>query len=310
MSDVASLCRNGQDAIQSRQYQNARGFFLEALEAAPDDPDAHYGLATTSFLQGDFLGAAHHFRQVARHDPRRAGAFINLGAIYNRLDRPQDAVAMLRRGLQLDPERAEGYYNLGLVYRRIGQDDLAAEAYAEAVRLRPDMADAHYNLANVLLEANRFSEAVEHYQKALDLRPDWPEAAHGLDMAEEAAADSSLIEGDDTSTEAAAAPEGPVIHPVDDPQGIVDPNRHKALLREFQQLCDGARTLGAEVGDVAPLERVLRDLSSALLLPETTRTELKAAIDRFAETVAAFRDQQTLLRNLRNQTHAFAGRVR
>ena len=89
---------------------------MRVVEVRPDLPDAHYGLATVCFQQGDVLGAAHHFKEVTRHDPLRPGVFVNLGALYNHLGRDDDAVAALRQGIQLDPNRAEGYYNLGLVY--------------------------------------------------------------------------------------------------------------------------------------------------------------------------------------------------
>ena len=51
----------------------------------------------------------------------------------NLLNQYDEAIAALRRGIQIDVQRAEGYYNLGLVYRRKGQPDLAIQAYREAI---------------------------------------------------------------------------------------------------------------------------------------------------------------------------------
>jgi tetratricopeptide (TPR) repeat protein len=94
-----------------------------------DAPDIHYGLATACFLLNDLDSAAYHFKEVTRLDPLRPGAYINLGAVFNRLEEYHDAVQALRRGIQIDPHRAEGYYNLGLVYRNLGQAPLAIQAY-------------------------------------------------------------------------------------------------------------------------------------------------------------------------------------
>src|SRR5262245_55650408 len=177
------------------------------------------------------MGAAHHFKEVTRHDPLRAGAFINLGALYNHLGREDDAVAALRRGIQLDPNRAEGYYNLGLVYRRIGKLDLAVEAYREAVRLQPNLADAHLNLANAFLTADKFDQAAEPYRAALKTRPNWPEAKQGLALAEEGLAKQAAAP--DTVVEAAhdsgATHAEPADAPLAEPRPL-DPAIHGVLL--------------------------------------------------------------------------------
>src|SRR4051794_12669768 len=141
---VDTLCGKAKAALAEGNNDQARQYYLQALALRSDVPDVHYGLATVCFLLNDLPSAAYHFKEVTRLDPLRAGAFINLGAIYNRLDQLDDAVPALRRGIQLDMNRAEGYYNLGLVYRRRGQVDLAIQAYREAVRVNPRMADAHF----------------------------------------------------------------------------------------------------------------------------------------------------------------------
>src|SRR5437870_5148212 len=117
--------------------------YLMALALRSDLPDVHYGLATVYFQLKELTSAAHHFKEVTRLDPLRAGAYINLGAVLNLLNQHDEAVAALRRGIQIDSNRVEGYYNLGLVYRRKAQLDMAIQAYREAIRINPNMADAH-----------------------------------------------------------------------------------------------------------------------------------------------------------------------
>src|SRR6266481_2428895 len=181
---IESLCQKARQAVAQGNYDQARQLYLQARGLRSDAPDVHYGLATVCFLLNDLPSAAYHFKEVTRLDPLRAGAYINLGAVYNRLDQFDDAIPVLRRGIQLDNHRAEGYYNLGLVHRRKGQIDLAIEAYREATRVNPRMVDAHYNLANLYLEKEKYNLAMSHYRLALQLRPNWDKAQHGLDQAE------------------------------------------------------------------------------------------------------------------------------
>src|SRR6201997_3478209 len=134
---VESLCGKARQAIAQGEPEQARQLYLQALGLRADSPDVHYGLATACFLLNDLESAAYHFKEVTRLDPLRPGAYINLGAVYNRLEEYNEAVHALRRGIQLDPHRAEGYYNLGLVYRNMKQPKLAVQAYIEATRIDP-----------------------------------------------------------------------------------------------------------------------------------------------------------------------------
>src|ERR1017187_7605378 len=129
------LKKKAQEAIARGQYQDARQTYQQALGYNSDSPDIHYGIATACFLLNDLHSAVYHFKEVIRLDPLRAGAFINLGAVQNRLGEFNEALTTLRRGIQLDPNRAEGYYNLALVHKQLGQLDMAVNAYREAIRL-------------------------------------------------------------------------------------------------------------------------------------------------------------------------------
>src|SRR5687768_7337036 len=102
------LCQQARQAIAERNWDEARQAYQMALGLKSDSPDIHQGLATVFFQLRDLPRAAHHFREVTRLDPKRAGAFINLGAIFNLLDQLDDAVNVLRKGIQLDPQRSEG----------------------------------------------------------------------------------------------------------------------------------------------------------------------------------------------------------
>ena len=271
--NVASFIDQAQAAMNQQKHQEARAIFLRALEVRPDLPDAHYGLATVCFLQGDVLGAAHHFKEVTRHDPLRAGAFVNLGALYNHLGREEDAIVALRRGIQLDPHRAEGYYNLGLVYRRIGQPAQAIEAYREAVRIQPDLGDAHINLANLYLDEDELESAIVHYHAALKVRPGWHEAEQGLAIAKEALED-------DIEALQEATPELP---PLKSKPRSLDPALHSVILAEIHKASVEADALAKSfVADVArQLETSLKDLSACLLRADCPEHELVKNIEAF-----------------------------
>jgi tetratricopeptide (TPR) repeat protein len=293
---IDSLCQKAQEALSEGDYDQARTCYQQALGLRSDDPDVHYGLATVCFLLNDLASSAYHFKEVTRLDPLRAGAYVNLGAVYNRLEQFDDAIPVLRRGIQLDMNRPEGYYNLGLVYRRKGQPDMAIQAYREAVRVNPRMADAHYNIANLYLEKEQYALAIAHYKQALELRPRWEKAVHGLQAAQEATgegAESGMAASDETQHEMPQS-SGRVL----DPERQVDPNLHGELLRTLHRSTIDTENEGRAFLEMIEkkVEPAIKELSSCLLYADTPISEVADHVRQFEEAVEALRTLQQRLR--------------
>jgi Tfp pilus assembly protein PilF len=300
VDSVDSLCEKARQAVAQRNNELARQLYLQALGLKSDSPDVHYGLATVCFLLNDLPSAAHHFREVTRLDPLRAGAYINLGAVYNRLDQLDEAISTLRRGIQLDTHRAEGYYNLGLAYRRKGQPELAIQAYREATRVNPRMADAHLNLANIYLEKEQYSLSVAHYRHALEIRPRWDKAENGL-----AQATAGLA-----AFEQAAKSTGPVTVSTDklvekpqaapakvDPDRMVDPTFHGQLLSNLHKATIESENNGRHFLKILEeeIEPAIKDLSSCLLYPNGSLGELDQCVQKFETAIKSMRTAQSTL---------------
>jgi tetratricopeptide (TPR) repeat protein len=292
---VEELFLQAREAMERGNWDKSRQLYLQALSLKPDSPDVHYGLATVCFQMNDLPSAAYHFKEVTRLDPLRAGAYINLGAVYNLLDQFDDAIPALRRGIQLDAQRAEGHYNLALVYRRKGEIDLAIQSYQEALRANPRMADAHYNLANLYVERREYARALPHYKLALQLRPTWDKAAAGLEQAQEALAEQE------------ARPREPHIagQPAE-AERVLDPQRHGALLSSLQTATVESEDHSREFLKVleSEIEPALKELSSALLYPDRPANELGECVQKFEAALqnmrSAHRNLQTSIEKLRS----------
>ena len=302
---VETLCQKAQRALTTGNTEDARRCYEQALILRSDSADVHYGLGTVLFLLGELQRASYHFREVTRLDPGRAGAYINLGAVYNRLEQLDEAIPMLRRGIQLDMSRAEGYYNLGLVYRRKGQLDLAIQAYREAARINPKMADAFYNLGNLYVEKEQYGLAVSHYQHALTVRPGWEKPERGLQQAEEA-----LAAGGGAKPATMQPATAPIVRPADpvlpggfepklDPERTVDPNVHGTLLSSLHKATVDSDNHSRAFLKVleAEIEPAIKELSSCLLYPDSTATEVDQCLQKFAAAMGNMKTAQTALKS-------------
>jgi tetratricopeptide (TPR) repeat protein len=277
---IERLCLKAREAIGQRDWEKAKQVYLMALGLRSDLPDVHYGLATVYFQLRELTSAAHHFKEVTRLDPLRAGAYVNLGAVHNLLSQFDDAIAALRRGIQLDPQRVEGYYNLGLVYRRKGQTDLAIQAYREAIRINPRMADAHLNLANLYLDKQQHRQALQFYDQALQVRPGWDKALEGREHVH------GLMSGEIAPPAPPPTPgRGPAkaAPPTGDLDRVADPTLHGGLLTALHQSTIISEEVGRQFQRILleEVEPAIKELSSCLLYPEGPRSELDECVQKF-----------------------------
>jgi tetratricopeptide (TPR) repeat protein len=66
-----------------------------------------------------------------------------------------DAVAHLRRVVEINPRNGDAYHNLSVAYGLQRRIDPAIAAAQEAVRLKPDSAPARQQLQQLLAARNR-----------------------------------------------------------------------------------------------------------------------------------------------------------
>jgi tetratricopeptide (TPR) repeat protein len=316
---VESLCQRAQQAVAQGDNDTARRIYLQALSLKSDAPDVHYGMATVCFLLGDLSSAAYHFKEVTRLDPLRAGAHINLGAVYNRMDKLDEAIPVLRRGIQLDHNRAEGYYNLGVVYRRKGQADMAIQAYREAVRINPRMSDAHFNIGNIYLERNQHGLALAHYKQALALRPNWEKARHALEQCEAVLkpahtkpgtpvpAPAAKSEPEHKSEADGAKPEAVKV----DQHRSVDPEKQGMLLTSLHKATVDSETMSRSFLKImeSEIEPVIKELSSCLLYPESGAHELERCLLKFETAIANMRGAQQDLKSSMQRVQKLGDRL-
>ena len=186
-TQVATVIKQAKQLFNSKRRDEAIDLLQQALDKDPDLPDVHSTAATMHFMAQNYDQAIEHFKRTTQLLPSEAAAFINLGAVYNRMGDYKNAVDVLQKGIQKNSKSADGYYNLGIAQRKLGQQRMAITAYRECLRLAPDMAEAHQNLANVYMDLNNPDKAMEHYKEALRIKPGFERAVRGLDKARSAA---------------------------------------------------------------------------------------------------------------------------
>jgi protein O-mannosyl-transferase len=84
----------------------------------------------------------------------------------------RDSETLFRHALAVTANNDVAENNLGIVFLRQGKVDQALSLLQAAVDLRPDNSPAHENLAKALLQKGQVADALVHYRKLLKLQPD------------------------------------------------------------------------------------------------------------------------------------------
>jgi Flp pilus assembly protein TadD len=84
--------------------------------------------------------------------------------------------------LALKPDDAEAHNNLGAVYFRRGRFEEASASFEKAASLDPGLAGARHNLARILAAAGNFPRALGEAEAALALDPTSKEFRRTRDM--------------------------------------------------------------------------------------------------------------------------------
>jgi tetratricopeptide (TPR) repeat protein len=113
----------------------AEGTFERAIRARPGDWLAYNQLGAFFSRRRDFASAALQFEQVVALTPDNARGYSNLGGTYAQLRRDDEAIAALEKSVSLSPASA-ALSNLGTIYFRQGRYQDAARAFEQAADAR------------------------------------------------------------------------------------------------------------------------------------------------------------------------------
>jgi tetratricopeptide (TPR) repeat protein len=174
--------------------------FGRALQANPKSAESHLGLARSLARQDKLDDAAPHFRQAAELDPAHRNALLELAGLYEKANRPADAIAIYqqfpgnaaageRLGQLLLESRqyADGVARLEQAYAKEptqANRNLLAQAYIlnrqpdkavplleKSVASEPANFDLRMSYARALRDLRLFPAAVEQFQEAARLKP-------------------------------------------------------------------------------------------------------------------------------------------
>ena len=161
-----------------KNIQSAIDYFNTALRKDPKFALAYTGLADASlwmyqqqkdsFWTEKALNAA---KQAQALNDKLPEVHFALGSIYSATGQRVQAIAELKRALELAPNSDEGYRRLGNAYLNVGQKELAIRALKKAVELNPYYWVNLNSLGEGYRETGNYDEALKYFHKVTEVEP-------------------------------------------------------------------------------------------------------------------------------------------
>jgi tetratricopeptide (TPR) repeat protein len=129
-----------------------------------------YQAALDVMRSGDMAAAAIVFEEFNSKYSGYPGAYVNLAIVYDGLDRPDEAYAMLDIATEIIPGYVIALNQEGLMKRRRGDFSGARDAWLAATESDPEFANAWYNLGvlnDIYLQD--LPSALDAYQRYQDI---------------------------------------------------------------------------------------------------------------------------------------------
>jgi tetratricopeptide (TPR) repeat protein len=128
--------------------------------------------AKESEAAGDTDSAIADYQQIIKIAPRLAPAYNNLGLLYFRQRRYEEAIPVLEQGLKVAPKLSSAHALLGIAYFQLSKFEDARPHLEAALQSNPADNTAALLLAKDLMNLNDFGAAAESLHQLAKRQPD------------------------------------------------------------------------------------------------------------------------------------------
>lgn len=176
-NDVEDHMVLGQLYTVKHESQKAEEQFKTARTIEPDSEDAILNLARLYAENGDIAHAAKVIEDVPAQD-RTAKMEAALGAAYDQLKQPKDAIAAYKRAADMDPGDVHTLSALAQALLNDNQLDAALKAYRNLSDTDPDDTGNLIHISEIQRRQGKYDDALATIRKAIKKDPDSLEAGY------------------------------------------------------------------------------------------------------------------------------------
>jgi tetratricopeptide (TPR) repeat protein len=182
MSPASHALRTGVEHFKAGRIDQAIATFQRGIadlesEAPPHTEtdvaaELHLKLGNAAMTRGDLDTAAKSYSDALRLAPDMTAGWCNLGTIYLKQNRGQDAISLYMHALSIDPGHWAARTNLAQALIATRQHVLARVLMTELVEERPKDGKLRNQLGKFLVDTDELEAARECFEAAIAINPD------------------------------------------------------------------------------------------------------------------------------------------
>ncbi|WP_418315477.1 tetratricopeptide repeat protein [Piscinibacter sakaiensis] len=163
--EISNELQTAIDHHRHGRIDRAREGYDAVLTAEPDNVHALSVSAILLSQLGDDNTAIKRLQRAIELEPRNASLHNNLGNIFRRRDREEEAFEAYRTAILADPQHVDSICNLAVMVRARGAIDDALAIFGQALAVDPDHVESNHNLGVTLSLLGRNEEAADCFER-------------------------------------------------------------------------------------------------------------------------------------------------
>jgi tetratricopeptide (TPR) repeat protein len=157
--------------LAKKETVKATETYRQFAQLAPDNPQGPYLIGLGLRAQGKTNEARNSFIQAVSRKPEFIEPLTQLVSLDLSEKRSEDALARVKKQLELSPQSLGLHMLLGRVHLARGEGNAAEAAYLKAVELNPQVLDPYMELGALYARTKRYDEALEKLEDAKKVNP-------------------------------------------------------------------------------------------------------------------------------------------
>ena len=158
------------------QLDDAEVQYQSALKLNPNYYEAEFGMGSVKNMKKEYDLAIDHFlnsitlMKKTTGQPDYALARLNLGEVYGKTQRYNEAIIELGHAIKANPSMFLAHYNLGTAYMLTGSYNNAELSFKTCLKLNPNHEPALFNLARVYQNKKQWINSNEAFNEFIKIK--------------------------------------------------------------------------------------------------------------------------------------------
>ena len=163
-----------QNAVLAHDWVTAARLYKELLQGNEKNVDYLMELGSIYVKAGEDEKAIPYFQQIITSYPHYIDAMNNLGAIFRRLKRYDESIAILKKAKSEGRDSGSVNYNLGFTYKEMKKYEEAIDSFELVIVENPDDVLAYNHLGSIYYAQKNYDKSISSFKRGLQVDPNHP----------------------------------------------------------------------------------------------------------------------------------------